>query len=221
MGKYSFVSSLLLAALSMAACSNEEGMGTDLMPSTDMASIRVVDTITINASTELDGLVNTVNSSYLLSGHYTDPIFGETDASFVAKFSNTSYGKFDAASVCDSVVLTMGMDTTSLFYYGELGSPVTMEVYELGDSLRQNENYNQSSVDKLTMGGLLATTTFTPSKKDTLVKFVLDPAYGNKVIAAVNSSSFASNIHGLYFKVISGNCITRFYRASKYTQYLV
>ena len=107
-----FIAALFSVAAIFTACENDETMGTDLMPSTDRPGIVVTDTIDIKAETLIDDSVYSSYQSHLLVGRLNDPVFGTTEAAFCAKFSNTSYGKFPNDAICDSVILSLGLDST-------------------------------------------------------------------------------------------------------------
>jgi len=123
------VVAIAMAALipTVMGCNNEEGMGSELLPASDHANI-VVDTIEVKAYTELEKPVKSSNTTYMLLGMMQDPVFGVTETSFACKFSNSSYGKYEEGDVCDSLVLTVGVDTTSTFLYGGSNSDITVDV---------------------------------------------------------------------------------------------
>lgn len=217
-----FVTAALAAAFVLPSCDNDNKMGADLIPSSDMAAVTVIDTISITACTELEGDVSTKNSNYLLVGQYNDPVFGKSSAAFAARFSNTSYGKFSNSSVCDSMILTMGFDTTMTRCYGDLETPVTIEVYPLIDSIKASVKYTQNTnLDEMAAEEYVAATTFVPAKCDTMIRFDIDVTYGQKIINAVNAVNFDNSIFGFLFKVSSGNSVAKFYRNSKHTQYTI
>ncbi len=208
-------------------CQNEEGMGKGIMPDSDLAKVDLVETIDIEAHTELEKPVPSVNMSYMLVGKLNDPKFGTTETSFACKFSNTSYGKFAEGAVCDSVVLTLGVDTNSDYYYGDSLSNVTLEVYRLTDPfLNDDVAYtNDFEIEgKYDESSPLADTTFLPKDIDTCLKFYLDKAYGDTIIKHIQAVTFDDNVFGLYFRAKdtgSDGSIIKFYRSSSFTQYVV
>lgn len=214
-----------LAAIVMAmvwGCSNEQVMGGDLVPPSDKSVLHVIDTITVKAYTELEDTVNVSNSLFLIAGALDDPIFGKSYTSFAAKFSNTSYSKFKSGAVCDSVVLTLGIDTTSAKYYGDSNKPVTMSVYRLADSIRVSGDYTQYfDITSIAEAEPMATSTFVPAKADTMVSITLPREYGNQIIRNVTDTTFDDNCFGLYFTIEADNCMMMFSRSSKYTKYVV
>jgi hypothetical protein len=225
------VVAIQMAALILAAvgCHNDEGMGTDLLPASDHASI-VIDTIEVKAYTELEKPVKSANMTYMLVGKFEDPVFGVTETSFASKFSNSSYGKYASANdVCDSVILTMGVDKSSTFFYGDSIADVTVDVFRLTEPIVDTvDYYNNHNMDGKYDPVRIATTTFKPKDIDSMITFKFDTIneqslrdFGNLVIKSSLDTTFDKNICGLYFKATAGNSIVKFYRSSKNTQYLV
>lgn len=214
---FAFLAAAMVAML--PSCDNEDKMGGDLLPSTDKASIRVVDTFEVKACTELVGEVASSNSSYLIVGELDDPIFGKTSASFAAKFSNSSYKKFSDNAVCDSVVVTFGIDTTARRFYGDSLANVTLELYKLVDTMSFNGAYtNAFDMSEKYDEVPLATATFVPRNADSLVRFVIDAAYGDLIIANTADKTYDENVAGFYVKASDGNCLMRFHTNNKGSQ---
>ena len=210
-----------------AGCNNQEGMGADLLPASDMASI-VVDTIEVKAYTELESPVVSSNMSYMLIGEFSDPIFGKTETSFAAKFSNSSYGSYSADDICDSLVITLGVDTTLTCYYGDSLADMTVDVYRLTKPISDTATYyNNYDISGDYDAAKIASTTFKPREIDSMVtfKFADNKAgllnFGKDIIKSSLDTTFDKNICGLYFNVSSGNSIVKFLRASDNTQYVV
>ncbi len=222
MRKY-FILPLVACIMAMMwGCSNEQVMGGDLVPPSDKSVVRVIDTITINAYTELEDSVSVKYSEFLMAGELDDPIFGKSSSSFATKFSNTSYAQFKFGSICDSVILTLGLDTSSQRFYGDALSEVTMKVYKLSDSISETKSYSQYfDIMSLVDPEPLATSTFIPSKADTMVSFHLPVEYGEMVMRSVADTTFDDNCFGFYFALEADNCMMMFSRSSKYTEYTI
>lgn len=222
MQKY-FILPIFAAVMSaLWGCSNDENMGGDLVPPTDKSSIHVIDTISIRACTLQEDTVYSGNPTYLIAGMIDDPIFGTAEASFAAKFSNTSYEKFYANSVVDSMVLSLGLDTKSRRFYGDSLETVTLSAYRLTDSLSYGARYYQNfDISSIVDPTPVASVTFVPSVSDTLVRMVLSNDYAYSVIKNCLDSTFDANCGGLYFKIESKNCLVRFSPSSKFTEYSI
>lgn len=204
-------------------CDNNEGMGYELLPAADKANV-TVETIEVKAYTELESPIVSSNTSYMMLGAFQDNIFGLTETSFACKFSNSSYGKYTSGDICDSVRLSLGVDKSADFVYGDKTQAVTIEAYRVTTPLTQETYYSDFDMtgkyDTEKIGGA----TFVPANLDTALSFMLDKSFGQKVIDNSLASTFDDNICGLYFKVSaseSGNCIVKFFRMSDYTQYEV
>ncbi len=217
------VVAIAMAALipTVMGCNNEEGMGSELLPASDHANI-VVDTIEVKAYTELEKPVKSSNTTYMLLGMMQDPVFGVTETSFACKFSNSSYGKYEQGDICDSVVLTVGVDTTSTFFYGDSNSDITVDVYRLTEPIVDTvDYYNNFDINGKYDATPIASTTFKPKDIDTMITFKVNKDFGDLVIQNALATTFDQNICGLYFKATSGNSIVKFYRSSKFTQYIL
>jgi len=213
-------------------CDNKEGMGTELMPAADMADV-TIETIEVKAFTDFERPILSSNMSYMMLGEFNDDLFGKTVASCAAKFSNSSYGTYKQGDKCDHLVLTLGVDTTSSFIYGDTVTPVTVEVYRLSEILADSIKYYDGDYDDgsgkyddshriaYDKARPLGSTTFIPYQIDSMITFDIAPWYGDSIIQNSLNTSFDANISGLYFKVSSGNSILRFQRADKNTQFVL
>ena len=213
---------IAVAAVAMLyGCDNEEKMGGDILPDTDKSTL-IVDTFEVKAYTVRENPVVSSNESYMLAGVVNDPIFGRSETSFACKFSNTSYGTYTEKDICDSVVLTLGMNNNLSRFLGDSLSAATIDVYRLIKPIDADVSYySDFDISEYIDNTPIGSTEYVPAEADTMVKIKLDPSYGNLIIANTLSTTFDDNICGLYFKVSSGNCITKFYRSSSYTEYKV
>ena len=226
------VVAITMAVLILTAigCHNDEGMGSELMPVSDHANI-VIDTIEVKAYTELEKPVRSSNTTYMLLGMVNDPIFGVTNTEFACKFSNSSYGKYssEGEDVCDSLILTVGVDTTAAFVFGDTLSDVTVDVYRLTEPLVDTVDYfNNYEIDGKYDTRRIATATFKPKDIDSMITFKFDKEneqslkdFGDMVIKSTIDTTFDKNICGLYFKATAGNSIVKFYRSSQNTQFVL
>lgn len=223
MQKSLIVPILAIALALLCGCSSDELMGGDLMPLSDKSSIHLVDTITINAYTVREDTVYSANSSYLIAGHLDDPLFGKSDASFAAKFSNTSYQVFEEASQVDSIILTLGLDPKNRRFYGDSLAEVSLSVYALKSRLPHDSVrvYQDFDIKPLISAEPLAVEQVKLSKCDTLVRVNLGSDYARKVVRCCLDSTFDEQCCGLYFKIEASNSMVRFARSSDYTEYTI
>ena len=204
------------------SCESQDEMGHSILPEDDYATVVLTDTIEVKAYTEYDDNVTASYTSYLTSGGFSDPIFGKTITAFAAKFSNTSYGKFGEDAVTDSVVLTLGLDTTSQRFYGDSLKNFSMEVFPLimplsADSVYYQDIDFEGYYDKTKVGEVQ----FSPSTIKNTLTIHLDKSYGDKIIESVSDTTFDEKICGLYFKTPDDDLgtITRFYYNSRYSDF--
>ena len=218
------ISAIISAVVVFSACKNDENMGLELLPSSDRPGITVTDTIIVKASTLYEDSVYSTNQSHLLVGSYIDPVFGKSDAAFCAKFSNTSYGTFKSGAVCDSVVLTMQLDTTIQHYYGDLKSTNKINIYPLTtaliDTFGYYSNYDYSS---LIAQEPIASAEFVPQTTKREIKFSLPLEFGNKIIKCVTDKTFDANFFGLCFRPDADHstCIVKASQSSNSIKYQV
>ena len=213
----------IAAAALFSACDNDENMGTELMPETDHPGIVVTDTIDIKAATILDNEVYSTNQANLLVGSFTDPVFGKTDAAFFARFSNTSYGKFPSGSICDSVILTLGLDTTAIHFHGDTLAKNSIDVYTLTSKIYADSSYYSNfNYKDIISDAPIATAEFTPSYTKKEIRFTLPIDFGKKVINCSRDTTFDANFFGLCFTQGSeSSCIVKTMRNNNNIKYCV
>jgi len=106
-------------------------------------NINFTDTITINTKVELEEPIRTDLSNLNLLGIYNDPIFGPTASSIYTQVLLTGLNvDFGPNPILDSIVLTLDYEDI----YGNLESPMTVDVFELTTALDPSVDYfsNQS-----------------------------------------------------------------------------
>lgn len=213
----------IAATALFSACDNDENMGTELMPETDHPIIVVTDTIDIKAETILDDTVYSTNQSHLLVGSFTDPVFGKTDAAFFAKFSNTSYGKFPSKTICDSVILTIGLDSTALHFYGDTLAKSSIDIYTLTSKIYADSSYYSNfKYKEIISNSPIASTEFIPTQTKKEIRFSLPLDFGKKVINCSRDTTFDKNFFGLCFTSGSeSSCIIKSSRNNNNIKYCV
>ena len=213
----------IAAAALFSACDNDETMGTELMPETDHPGIVVTDTIDIKAATVLDNKVYSTNQSHLLVGSNTDPVFGKSNAAFFAKFSNTSYGKFPSGSICDSVVLSLGLDSTAVHFHGNTSATNSIDVYTLTSKIYADSSYYSNfNYQEIISDSPIASIEFTPTNTLKEIRANLPVDFGQRVINCSRDTTFDANFYGLCFT--PGNessCIVKTSRNNNNIKYSV
>jgi len=172
----------------------------DVHPETDQLNVSQSDTITIFAHSVKEDPIRSDETSYNLVGFNNDPIFGKNTASFYTQIRlSVLEPDFGVYPVADSIVLSMVYDTI----YGDTNAQHTLKIYELNEVIYRDSIY-YSNREFLTTGSPIATKTFIPNYKDSvivdgdtinkcppLVRINLNKSLGQKLLN--NSSKFVSN----------------------------
>lgn len=202
---------ICLLILVFTNCKKEENIvGMDLQPGSDILKLNVSDTSTIFAYAQKEDKIATNNTSLSLLGYVSDPIFGNTEASIYSQFRlSVNNLNFGTGAEIDSLVLTLSYDG----FFGDTLNPFIIKVYELNQALETSKTYyNTSSVGHNATNLTEAPLYYCYPKpnsisKDTLqkkpvVRIPLQKDYGrNKFIAKSNGSELANNEAFLnYFK---------------------
>lgn len=219
---------MAMAAMALclfAGCNDDDNIGENLFPSQDKPSIYVTDTVEINACTVNEDEVYSSNQSTLILGNMNDPLFGTTTASFCAQFSNDTYGTFSSDAVADSVVLTLGLDTTAQRFYGDSTIAMKLNVYSLKDRIYYDSSYLHTiDLPSMCYSELLGAAEFVPSECDSMISITLNASYGDSIIKYVNADTFEDDVFGLFVQPdqnIPGGCLAKIISSSSYTQYTV
>lgn len=188
-----------LAMLLIFACSDADQIGLDLIESP--ARLEATDTITLQAHTLFDDSVATSISRMKVLGIIDDPVFGKTRSGIFTEFrmegNEISLGENPQL---DSIYLVL---TYQGGYYGALGTPQTLFVYELDenfpdqDTLFSNQSvpFNPETITKNPDGFKLF-----PAPRDSVmiesvmrvpqIRIPLSTEYGQKFIDANGTEAF-------------------------------
>jgi hypothetical protein len=150
----------LILALLLSFCNKEKtGLGLELQPPGDKLNVTYSDTAKVVAYSQRVDSVKTDETSVSLLGSLTDPVFGNTTASFYTQFrlSETSFD-FGTNPVVDSLILTLRYKN----YYGDTNSTLTVSVHELSEQLHLDSAY-YSQMTAPVKETLLGEKTFVPN----------------------------------------------------------
>lgn len=194
-------------------------MGIDLVPPTDTLYVGVIDTITVQAYSELEDSIRTDELSALVLGSVMDPIFGKTTASFYTQCLISSEDvDFGTNPQLDSLVLVLQYSSL----YGDSNTLQQIRVFEVSEDLMIDSSYYSNQ----TVGryGLeLANKTFLPRPHDSVNVFGVKQAphlrinlsnqtkyLGNKILYAPEAvfsayTDFIKFMKGLYVEAIPVN----------------
>lgn len=210
--KYYFVAAIITSLFFVVACNKPNDLGMDLLPSSDLISIKnVILRNEISAFTYVDDSVKTDEAEKSLLGSLNDPVFGTTTIDFAVQFRAQEYADYGSNPVADSIRLY-------LYYrliYGDTVTPQTFRVYELADDISYDEDFYQNvDLKSMSYSKLLGEINYTPRVRqdsttlDTfyqLITIPLDISLGEKLVNAdstqkINNDVFLDYFKGLYIE---------------------
>ena len=146
----------LICLMALFSCNDPTIIGTDVI-SSDQADVRIMDTLTIRATTVKEDSIQTYKSlsqfSRYLVGNFNDPLFGNTKATIFSQFRLAPGFQYTATdstffnnnnienmnTVLDSVILVLEYDSSGFF--GNRLSPQNIEIYEIAEPMDNNATY--------------------------------------------------------------------------------
>ncbi len=193
---------LFLVILFFLGCKKQKNeIGID-DPSRFPSNAHFTDTITIKSDIVLiNDSINTTNvdggvgASFLMTGAYSDPLFGKTAAEAYTRLRlQNEYVELPAATA-DSAFLYLSYS----YYYGNPSQSQTLNVYALDDYVHTNTQYVSNSPG-ISYSQLLGTATFHTSTDSVaqLVIRITNLSYLQSVLnASKNNTGFETEIKGL------------------------
>ena len=213
---------LALFILYTFSCTKPVLLGSDFLEE-EKANLQFQDNFLLTFFTEKTDsvIVHSDNVSKQLTtylcGNVQDPIFGRYTAEIYAQPILPSIATVLKGATLDSVVLQLRYDTFGT--YGTISDPVTLEVYQMTENPKFNEDY-YSNQRFMTSPELLGSATFIPRPEDSVrlyrptdtlklaphVRINLDLAKMNELLAQdsitfENQDSFLNYFNGLYIKM--------------------
>ena len=159
-----------------------------------------VDTISVFSYAESMDSIRSDHFSYAVLGNFQDPVFGWTNASFIAQYRLSQPWTPGHGADVDSVKLYLVVDS----YNGNETTGQTVNVYESYKTLNFDSIYysNMNVKDSISEWPV-GSATFHP--EDTMIVVYLAPSFGRRIIndTAVlkNQDSFLSHFKGFYIDV--------------------
>ena len=202
------VGSLLTSLFSFVACENPDLQDVNLGGQNDKLDGIFTDELPVGSLIEREEDVNAIQLNRHMLGHLKDPVFGETEASFVTQIrlagNNIDFGE---SLSLDSVVLSLKY----LSYYGDTTASFKVLVHELDQDIEIDSAY--TSKDSFAVKPtLLADTTITPSPNDSVnilrrrngnddtlarlvpqIRIKLDNSFGQSLLDQSGGDNFADN----------------------------
>lgn len=220
----SFFSSFILIFISsilLFSCKEPDEVGLDHITKQKL-NVCFNDSVNITAYSSVDDSIKTNLTSVNLIGNIFDPVFGKTIASVFTQFQTPSANvNFGNNPVLDSVVLSLDY----VGFYGDISKPLTLNVYEINDTMNYLNSYYAFS-KKNVLPAKLGSKSFIPKPQDSIYVFdlisrknmlfpphlriSLDSSFGNKFLNAdpaelANNSAFTDFFNGLYITADSAS----------------
>jgi len=153
-----------LISLLIFSCKKETDFGSKLLYPSDTANIKTIDTLSIKSFTYNTGTYWIYNPTKLLVGSYSDPLFGQTSASFALQFTPASVSVFETTDIADSIVLYLPIDSISPSY-GNADAIQNISVYRLNERIYYNARYNSDKNPDLMFDSetILGTASYIPN----------------------------------------------------------
>lgn len=188
------------------SCEEPDIVGLEVQPPNDKMDV-VFDTITLVAYSVKEDSIRTDETVYNLLGSNEDPVFGKNSASFYSQFrlssDNVNFGT-NLHPDLDSIILSLAYKGI----YGDTSAQQTVKVYELAENIYKDSVY-YSNREILTTGVSLASKTFVPNLKDSVIvggekqapqlRIRLSDELGQRFLDASGSTSLSDNTNFLEF----------------------
>jgi hypothetical protein len=207
---------VFLALFSSSCVKDSTLIGVDFIPQPDKIQTFYTDTITVYSSlTKLDRVASYGIVDFIF-GSYQDPIFGQSTANVITEFSWPYAGYvYGPNPVADSVTMTIRYKYK--YVYGNKNTTINFKVYALLPTLLNKDTANlypdtvsyYSDLDvQPFLGPQIGQFSFRPSSSpsDSLIKFYLDPAFGNRLIQDTSKYTYKL-IHYFHKNINSGIAI--------------
>lgn len=206
------------------SCTQAVTIGSDFLDD-QKSDLKFLDNFTMNFFTQKTDSIITYspNVSYQLAtyllGNLNDPIFGHSSASIYTQPQLPTSALDLKGGFLDSVILQLRYDTLGL--YGDLTTPVTLEVYQLSETPDSSlDYYSNDTFNYDPVLGKLGSLTFLPHPKDSItvtyngdtiksaphIRIPLDVSKFYDLLQQDSSvftsqSAFQQYFHGIYIKM--------------------
>jgi hypothetical protein len=200
----------VIIAIMAIGCTGPGDLGMELLPTTDLISVRSLVDYNISAYTIAEDSLRTDEPSVSLIGSMVDPVFGKTTIDLASQFRISYNPDFESDAVADSLFLY-------LYYkglYGDTLTPQRFKIYELNSSIDFDRKYYQDeNLSSYAKNDQLADFEFIPKRTvtrdsiygtlDTLyqvLKIPIDMSLAQKLISADSSQMADQEVFLQYFK---------------------
>lgn len=212
-----FIPTLVSVTLVFSACDKASVVGLDVQPQDDLLNVRYIDTTTLKTRTLKSDSLRTdetvITTGDALLGKYVDPYFGTSSASIYTQLrlptTNPSFGQNPTV---DSAWLCLVYNSSS--YYGDTLATQTLNVYQLMDELKAEDDFYSNSTKPRFTPDLAGSFSFNPKPKDSVsfdsgrqkpqIKIPINTLFAQVILQQqgqstfANSANFQSFVKGLY-----------------------
>jgi hypothetical protein len=223
---------ILLSSLFLFSCEKELSViGSDIQPPGEKPNVIVVDTFPVTAYIRLEDSTRTDRTFSSLAGFMRDPAFGTSKSTFYVQLRLPANNiEFGTNPVVDSVYLYLTYRANGI--YGANDRPITLEVYEMDESIYLDSNYYSRSYTR-SKPELLGSLTFEPNLEDSvvvdgapapsLIRIPIAFSFAEKLLAESGSTNLSNNANFLEFmkgfevRCSDGNAILSFDMINPFT----
>lgn len=139
------------AMLFVVSCDQIPGeTGLEVLPDDDLIGLKYTDTLSIKMETQIRDRVRTGKSPWQLMGNYFDPAFGRISA---ATYTQMLIPGADLEFGEDLEFVGLRLDLDILGVYGTFNSPMKLGIYELDESISDDDSVLQSDHPPLATRG--------------------------------------------------------------------
>ena len=181
--------------------------------------IYFIDSMTVQSSTFKFDSIAVSNTSRLLVGAYSDPVFGQVKAKSFMQFAYP-FPSINDEAVYDSIALILKYDN---YFYNDTTQTQTISVYNLLDDVKTDDGFFYNTTDFEADTTPIGTTTFKPypSKEDSL-HVTINNVFGTDLYEKLrdneitNSDEFLNAYKGLMIDPDTNNTSVLGFATSSY-----
>lgn len=152
--------------------------------------IYFIDSMTVESSTFKFDSISVSNTSRLLVGAYTDPVFGKVKAkSFMQLAYPSTYIGDDATY--DSIALILKYDN---YFYNDTTQTQTIDVFNILDDIKTDDDYFYNTTTFKTEETAIGSTTFTPyPTKEDSIHIIISDVYGKALYEKLRDNEITTS----------------------------
>ena len=190
------------AMLFSIACNRVPGeTGLDVLPIEDQIGIKYNDTLQVEFETQVLDRVQTGNSPWQLLGNYVDPAFGRISAKTYTQVLIPG-AELDFGDNLEFVSLRLDLDILAV--YGRFDTPMKLRIYELSQSISDEDSVLTSDhPDLKTRGGELSgnfEVDFSDANTFSDLRIPLNKSLGERILFADSTQLFNNDAFTQFFK---------------------